>query len=95
MRRHCAPRPDEAFPEPSACTGFETSLVLPRLWRHDAIPALFASGAVRTYEDLDSSHGLPPDILPFLVAGAFGEDGPDRDAYPRVKSLLADRGASS
>ncbi|GAA2281856.1 hypothetical protein GCM10010234_18910 [Streptomyces hawaiiensis] len=78
-----------------ACTGFEASLVLPRLWRHDAVPALFASGAVRMYEDLGSSHGLSPDIVPFLVAGAFSEDGPDRDAYLRVKSLLADRGASS
>ncbi|MEV3969818.1 FAD-dependent oxidoreductase [Streptomyces sp. NPDC050698] len=78
-----------------ACTGFEASLVLPRLWRHDAVPALFAAGAVRMYEDLGSSDGLSPDIVPFLVAGAFSEDGPDRDAYLRVKSLLADRGASS
>lgn len=48
---------------PGACTGFEASLVLPRLWRHDAVPALFASGAVRMDEDFDSSQGLSPDIV--------------------------------
>ncbi|MEX2985685.1 FAD-dependent oxidoreductase [Streptomyces sp. C36] len=78
-----------------ACTGFEASLVLPRLWRHQAVLALLSSGAAHMYEDLGSPHGLSPDIVPFLVAGAFSENGPDRAAYLRVKSLLGGRGATS
>ncbi|WP_162688502.1 MULTISPECIES: FAD-dependent oxidoreductase [unclassified Streptomyces] len=85
-----------------ACTGFEASLVLPRLWRHQAVPTLFSQGAVRLYEDLGAAggaasgeaYGFSPDLVPFLVAGLFSEDGPDREAYLRVKSLLGSRGAS-
>ncbi|MGW6704158.1 NAD(P)/FAD-dependent oxidoreductase [Streptomyces sp. NPDC054956] len=85
-----------------ACTGFEASLVLPRLWRHQAVPTLFGGGAAHLYEDLatangpanNSDYGFSPDLVPFLVAGLFSEDGPDREAYLRVKSLLGSRGAS-
>ncbi|MEU4830149.1 FAD-dependent oxidoreductase [Streptosporangium sp. NPDC023615] len=72
----------------AACTGFEASLVLPRLWRHDALPAMFIPGMARMYEDLGVRFGFSPDIVPFLVSGAFSETGSDREAYLRVKSLL-------
>lgn len=72
----------------AACTGFEASLVLPRLWRHDALPAMFIPGMARMYDDIGVRFGFSPDLVPFLVSGAFGEPGAEREAYLRVRSLL-------
>ena len=76
----------------AVCTGFEASLVLPRLWRSEMLPAMFARGPIEMYQALETRQGLPPDLVPFLAGAALAPEGPDHAAYQRVKSLIRERG---
>ena len=74
-------------------TGFEASLVLPRLWRHEQMQLLFTPLVTRLYDRLRTRQGLPPDLVPFL-AGSCMSEGPDAAAFERVRTLLTARGMS-
>jgi len=81
---------DESLSECShhaVCTGFEASLILPRLWPHDVLYESFNSDFRTLCADLGLTSGLPPDMIPFL-AGSRTHDG----VFARVKQFLAARG---
>lgn len=78
----------------AVCTGFEASLSIPRLWRHEMLSLIFAPGQLDFYNGLKTGHGVSPDLLPFLAASALAPPGAELDAYQRVKALIAERGFS-
>ncbi|MFF3062550.1 FAD-dependent oxidoreductase [Streptomyces sp. NPDC057909] len=79
----------------TASLAYEASLNWPRFWSHDALPRLFLQSPQKMYEDLGEPYGLSPDLVRLLARGARSNDGPDRDAYLRVKSLLQTRGVTT
>ena len=76
------------------CTGFEASLVLPRLWPDDVFRAAFPTINRRIYDALQLDTGLAPDILPFLSA-SMNSSGQEHIAFDRAKRLLSAKVASS
>lgn len=76
----------------ATCTGFEASLVLPRLWHHEVVPLLF-NEVTRFYELLGSDRGLSPELLPFLTASSLSK-AEDRWAFDRVSNFINARGIS-
>jgi glycine/D-amino acid oxidase-like deaminating enzyme len=75
------------------CTGFEASLVLPRLWPDEAFRAVFPTVNRRIYDALELDHGLFPDLVPFLNS-SISSVGSDRAVFDRVKLVLKHRGMS-
>lgn len=71
------------------CTGFEASLVLPRLWPHDVLASTFPASFKKVYELLGVKDGLSPDLVPFL-----GGSWKQSEVFDRVKRFLHVRGIS-
>ncbi len=72
-------------------TGFEDSLVLPRLWPDDVIRAALPTVDERIYDALGTRYGLSPDLLPFLNANMKSARP---QAFNRARLVLNVRGAS-